>query len=303
MRKLEPIKDDALTFISNVIASSNKKGINNEESRRKTKEFRDSCSTIVSENEQTIKQYDKDFDANTLEDLENKGQLNNDEKDVFLSLYSFQKKAISQLRETVLTERGYRNDICPLCECDSVTTMDHYLPKEKYALFVIHPRNLIPCCNSCNQHKSENVYKDGKRALWNCYLDNPIDSRFLYCTITTKEGLLTGEFSIDTKGLSEHEAFVIENTMSKKGQKVLTQYNKMVGNEINEIVKRISDLMIKGDNFDDCIQKIKQMVLPCRILNNWKEVLDDALLNSDDFVKYAKEETYKIINKRQMASN
>lgn len=297
MRKLEPINNDALEFIGSIISSSGKRGKNEEENKEKTVEFRNKCLTVVSNNEQIIKQYDGDYAVNTLENLENKGQLNDDEKDDFLSLYSYQKIQIKHLRNEVLTQNGYINEDCPLCECDSVSTMDHYLPKEGYPLFVVHPRNLIPCCNSCNQHKSVNVFKDGKRVFWNCYLDNPINTRYLYCTISKKNGLLTGEFSIDTSGLPEQEAFVIENTMSIKGQSVLAQYNKKVGNGIMELVKRISGLMSNGDGFDSCVRKIKEVDLAGPIMNNWKEVLQEALLNSKDFLDFAKEEAEKIVGK------
>lgn len=296
MRKLEPVDIDAVNFVGDIISSSGKRGENKEKTKIATEEFRSRCSAIVSTNEQTIKQYDDDFAANLLENLENKGQLNDDEKDDFLSLYSYQKIQIKHLRNEVLTQNGYINEDCPLCECDSVSTMDHYLPKEGYPLFVVHPRNLIPCCNSCNQHKSVNVFKEGKRVFWNCYLDNPINTRYLYCTISKKNGLLTGEFSIDTSGLPEQEAFVIENTMSIKGQSVLAQYNKKVGNEIKEMVKRISGLMLKRIEFDDCVRKIKEADLPNPVMNNWKEVLKEALLNSNDFLKFAKEESEKIVD-------
>lgn len=298
MRKLEPIDVDAVSFVGDIISSSGKRGKNTEETKKATGDFRSRCSVIVSTNEQTIKQYDDYFAVNLLENLENKGQLSNVEKNDFLSLYSYQKMQITHLKNEVLTQDGYINDTCPLCECDSVSTMDHYLPKEKYPLFVVHPRNLIPCCNSCNQHKSENVFKDGKRVFWNCYLDNPINTRYLYCTISTKDGLLTGKFSIDVCGLPAQEAFVVENTMSEKGQSVLAQYNKKVGNEIMELIKRISDLMLKGDEFDDCVRKIKEVDLPSYIMNDWKEVLKEALLNSNDFLKFAKEEAEKIVVKK-----
>lgn len=297
MRKIEPIDVDAVKFIGEIISTSGKRGADKDETKKATEEFRNKCSTIVSTNEQTIKQYDDDFKANTLENLENKGQLCNDEKDGFLELYSYQKKQIAQLRDAVLTQNGYKKDSCPLCECDSVSTMDHYLPKKKYPLFVVHPRNLIPCCNSCNQSKSENVYKEGKRMYWNCYLDKPISTRYLYCTIKIKDGLLTGEFSINTKGLSFREASIVENTMNNKGQNVLNQYNKQIGNEIGELVKRISDRMSEGDSFEEIIQNIKKLDLSGQILNDWKDVLKDALLNSDDFLALAKTEAEKIARK------
>jgi hypothetical protein len=118
----------------------------------------------------------------------------------------------------------------------------------------------------------------------------------LYCTISTKDGLLTWDFSIDVSELPEQEAFVVENTMGEKGQSVLTQYKKKVGNEIKEMVKRISGLMLKGNEFDDCVRKIKESDLPSTVMNNWKEVLKEALLNSNDFLKFAKEESEKIVD-------
>lgn len=303
MRKLDPIKGDALEFINAIISSSRKAGESRKERQQKTKMLHDVCSVIVCNNKQIINQYDGDFKENALERLENKGELSDDEKDDFLSLYSYKKKQIKQLRYAVLTENGYRNDICPLCECDSVATMDHYLPKEKYPLFVVHPRNLIPCCNSCNQHKSDNVFKDGKRVFWNCYLDSPINTRYLYCTISSKDGLIAGEFSIDTRNLPEQEASVIENTMNKDGQSVLSQYNKKVGNEIKELIKRISNRMLDGDGFDEIIKKIKDLDLSKNILNDWKDVLKDALLNSAVFLNFAKDESEKFVRETQKVNH
>lgn len=297
MRKLEPIKNDALKFTSDIISSSRKKGIDSEESKRKTDEFRKKCSGVLSINEQTIKEYDDDFASDSLEKLENKGQLN-DEKDDFLSLYSYNKKQIAQLRDAVLTQNGYRDDSCPLCECDSVSTMDHYLPKDKYTLFVVHPRNLIPCCAACNEQKSDNVFESGKRKYWNCYLDNPVDKKYLRCRVIKKEnGLIDAEFTIDKSELSEQEAYILENTLGHNGQNVLGQYKKMVGSEISELVKRISGLMQNENTFDDSIRKIKEVDLANCVVNDWKDVLKEALLNSDDFLELAKTEAEKIARK------
>lgn len=295
MRKIEPIKDDPIGFMGDIISMSKKREIDKDDTKRVTDDFRNRCLAIVSENEQAIKQYDDAFETNSLEDLQDIGRLNEEEKDDFLSLYSYKKKKIAHLRNAVLTQNGYINDTCPLCECDSVSTMDHYLPKEKYSLYVVHPRNLIPCCSSCNQNKSNNVFREGKRMFWNCYLDNPINTRYLYCTIKINNEIVTGEFSINCGELTERDSFIIENTMNETGQNVLNQYNKKIGNEITELIKRISSLMMKGDGFDGCIRKIKEVVLSNCVLNDWKDVLNEALLNSADFLEFAEKEVEKII--------
>lgn len=297
MRKLEPVDVDAISFIGDIISTSGKRGENEDETKKATDEFRNRCSAIVSSNEQTIKQYDDDFKANTLENLESEGQLLNGDKVDFLGLYSYRKRVIAKLRDEVLTKDGFRNDKCPLCECDTVTTMDHYLPKDKYALFVVHPRNLIPCCAACNEQKSDNVFENGKRKYWNCYLDSPIDTNYLICVVIKKEnGLIDAEFTIDKSELSEQEAYIIENTLGCNGQNVLGQYKKMVGSEISELVKRISGLMMNKNTFDDSIRKIKEVDLSNCIANDWKDVLEEALLNSDVFLEFAKEEAKKIVD-------
>lgn len=280
MRKLDPITDDTINYIKDIIGSS-----------RKSEAFKRTCSDIVDDNILTIEQYDTHFQSNTLERLEDRGGINND-KDEFKSLYDYNRKQISSLRNRVLTQNGYRNDKCPLCECDSVSTMDHYLPKEKYPLFVVHPRNLIPCCNSCNQHKSDrDVFEGGRRIFWNCYLDEPINTRYLYCSISTNEnGLPDVEFYLDCSNLSEKERFLIENTMNR--QKVLKQYKKQVKGGIDELVKRLSNSMVNGISFSDSIQMIKKF-MPSNILNDWKDVLYYSLLDSDDFLRFAEVEAEK----------
>ena len=64
-----------------------------------------------------------------------------------------------------------------------------------------------------------------------------------------------------------------------------------------ELVKRISDLMLRGNGFDDCVRKIKEVDISSHVMNDWKEVLQEALLNSKDFLDFAKEEAEKIVEK------
>ena len=71
----------------------------------------------------------------------------------------------------------------------------------------------------------------------------------------------------------------------------------MVGSEISELVKRISGLMQNENTFDDSIRKIKEVDLANCVVNDWKDVLKEALLNSDDFLELAKTEAEKIARK------
>src|ERR1700722_5204566 len=52
---------------------------------------------------------------------------------------------------------GSPNGICPLCGQGIVKTLDHYLPKSRYAALAVNPANLIPACSDCNKAKSDAV--------------------------------------------------------------------------------------------------------------------------------------------------
>lgn len=45
-------------------------------------------------------------------------------------------------------------ELCPLCGVGTVTTLDHHLPKAKYAALTVNPSNLIPACMDCNKNKT-----------------------------------------------------------------------------------------------------------------------------------------------------
>ena len=47
--------------------------------------------------------------------------------------------------------------LCPLCGQRVVATLDHYLPKSRYAALAVNPANLIPACSDCNKAKSDAV--------------------------------------------------------------------------------------------------------------------------------------------------
>ena len=52
---------------------------------------------------------------------------------------------------------GSPNGLCPLCGQRVVATLDHYLPKSRYAALAVNPANLIPACSDCNKAKSDAV--------------------------------------------------------------------------------------------------------------------------------------------------
>lgn len=61
---------------------------------------------------------------------------------------------------------------CPFCGISESSTVDHYLPKEKYPEFSVFPKNLVPSCAVCNTRKRDRVFEDGSNVrmfLHPCY--------------------------------------------------------------------------------------------------------------------------------------
>src|SRR5258705_955724 len=61
---------------------------------------------------------------------------------------------------------------CPFCGISESSTLDHYLPKERYSEFSILPENLVPSCSVCNTRKRDRILDAGTQVrmfLHPCY--------------------------------------------------------------------------------------------------------------------------------------
>ncbi|MEL4411341.1 hypothetical protein [Shewanella algae] len=90
---------------------------------------------------------------------------------------------------------------CPHCGCSKVTCLDHYLPKEKFPLFSIYPKNLIPTCKDCNEAKGTYASNDYKESLLNPYFDDLYSTKWLGARVSSYNPICI-------------EFFVLENILS-----------------------------------------------------------------------------------------
>jgi hypothetical protein len=70
---------------------------------------------------------------------------------------------------------------CPFCGISESSTLDHYLPKERYPEFSVFPKNLVPSCAVCNTRKRDRILDEGTNVrmfLHPCY-DLIPDTAFL----------------------------------------------------------------------------------------------------------------------------
>ena len=292
MRKLKNIKEEELSFINKVIDSTKKR--KGEDGLPESQTYKGRCKAVITSYEECIKSYDKAFENNKLEALENTHPvLPPNTKQELKDLYLYSRKAIADLRKSVLTEDGYENNFCPLCEVNLVNTMDHFIPQTGYPLFAVHPRNLIPSCGLCNGHKSDTITDaTGKRKFWNAYLDIPPEEEYLFGEVIVREGLPWVKFHIE-QGKIDNETFrLLQNTMNVDGQNMFSVYETAEGNFISGLMNKCIKLIRKcGDvsSFDECVKIIKNDIINNFTPNNCEDVVKLTLIDSPIFLKFVGE--------------
>ena len=73
-----------------------------------------------------------------------------------------------------------KNNICPLCNQRTVTTLDHVLPKTLYPSFSVTPFNLIPACADCNKIKDTYNPSMAEEEILHPYYDDISSKQYLY---------------------------------------------------------------------------------------------------------------------------
>lgn len=90
--------------------------------------------------------------------------------------YDNSDACISKLRgEIIVNNNGEITLTCPICGLRDATDLDHYIPRQLFPEFSIHPYNLIPICHKCNNKKSTHWCESNKRTIFNAYYDRITD--------------------------------------------------------------------------------------------------------------------------------
>ena len=297
MRKLKPSSVDSFEFIQKVINKTNKRKDDEISQSKGEKTYKERCIAIAFKYKNEIETYDHKFSDNHLEDLVNLHPLiSNEEKQVYKSLYKYDAVLIKQLRLEILTTNGFINEKCPLCGVNNVQTMDHFIPQAKFPLYSISPKNLIPSCTTCNVSKSENVLEGSRRKYWNVYLDEIPNEKYLYCTLSIKNGLLKAIFDIRQNNIDDTTFRLLKNTM--EDQKILQTYSAGLGSVIEELSSCIQRMMQydSTQTIDNVFSSLRDCFAQFSESNKWDEVLKFELVISKDF-KTMIENELKRLNK------
>lgn len=206
-----------------------------------------------------------------------------DLEDCYLGKTNPLSRLLADIRES--QDLPIRNQ-CQYCGIGSADTFDHYLPRSIFPEFAVFSLNLLPCCDTCNKHKSNIFLIDGKRQIINLYYDNLISVRYLNVSISYKGDVPIAEYSlIKPTGISDSQFCLIQSHYTKL--KLLERYRKRSPEVLSETQSSIkTHIKVKS------IERVTQFLLEeaqrlrGRFSNNyWKVVLYEGMANSSKFVE------------------
>lgn len=193
---------------------------------------------------------------------------------------------ISRINKAQTVELQY---ICGYCLYHTVSTIDHYVPEDEYPVFCVMPRNLVPCCASCNAIK--NRYWRGATERWfiHLYQDLIPNLPFLTGTLTMNGVLPAIQYNlVQPVGMSNQDFDLISSHFSRLG--LLKLYGDNISNVIGEIKKSVANARVVQPVLSTAeIARVMQSVATTgRMsfgLNYWQSLAIDLLANSQPFLQ------------------
>ena len=227
-------------------------------------------------------QYDTYYVDNNLTSMI-PSDFNAQQKTDILSLYSYSNSAISKLKIKLTTSEYNRvENTCQNCTIGEVSSFDHYLPKDEFPEFSVHPKNLIPSCSKCNGKKSIN-WRNGLNSLFlNLYLDVLPDIQYLFVVV---DQTLDFTFIIENRNHINTDLFsIIESHFVKLD---LTKRFKENSNKVvSELINSINSTKNKLPRAE-IINSVIETENSNKVLygsSYWQSVLKIALVQNNEFM-------------------
>ncbi|MCL6375499.1 HNH endonuclease signature motif containing protein [Pectobacterium versatile] len=186
-----------------------------------------------------------------------------------------------------LRERLFKGvDLCPVCGIDTVSELDHFLPRSEFKPLAIYSRNLVPNCHHCNHIKLAGFgeQNEGELALIHAYFDELPDEYFLEARIEISEGGLIATFQVMAdvelpERLGERLAHQIETLeLNERYEKEINTY--LMSHATGVYLEHARDGKAGVRRFLRTQARIEEKKL---YLNHWRPTLLRALSKHDEF--------------------
>lgn len=277
MKNLKHYNNSSLDFFDEIIKSK-KNSPKDPSYKDRVKLLRPTISTKMDE-------YDAAFNTNSLTSLIQFGYDNQNKTDL-LKLYSYRNSRIKKLKSIVTTNEYNRIiNTCQNCTINEVNSLDHFVPKDEFPEFSIHPKNLFPSCTTCNGHKNIN-WRNGTQPIFlNLYLDILPDIQYLFVNLNISSNSIIANFSINNiNHIDSNLYLLIENHYIK-----LNLLNRFKENCHDTIVNLKHTIIAEKNHLSkqQIISITEDRVSKERVsfgFNYWKSILVLALINNNDFM-------------------
>lgn len=277
MRNLSVYMEDAFDFYKKVVDSKN--------TTKKDPNYKSRLALMLNTIEEYYRDYDSEFKNDSLPSLIAASHTLEEREDL-LSLYSYGSNIMQKLKIRLTTTDFNRViNACQNCTIGEVNSFDHVVPKEEFAEFTVHPKNLFPSCSRCNGHKSNVWKKDSVRLFLNLYLDKLPDVQYLFVDVVVSGKDIETNFTINNSSGVEAELYGrIDYHYSK-----LQLCQRFSDNNDLSItpLKNLISANIKKLGREDVIETAANLAEKNRIafgFNYWQSLLELELLKSKDFI-------------------
>jgi 5-methylcytosine-specific restriction endonuclease McrA len=280
MKNLKVFNDEAFTFYKDVIDGKNTTAAD--------PTYKTRLEALKVGIEERYGVYDDEFKKDRLQDIAEKTYTEAEKNDL-LALYRFKAKILVRLKVKLTTLPNNRvHNICQNCTISEVNSFDHYLPKDLFPDFAVHPKNLVPSCTFCNARKSKAWQDQGKRLFINPYLDQlPID-QILFATIqVTNKTDLAIKFAVDNRnGIPADLYEMIAYHYSKLGlcSRFSDSCEVTIDGVEQELKKYAGKLPL--DEVRAAIIENAQESRQTFGANHFIHILEEALARSDEFIRH-----------------
>ncbi len=277
MRNLEAYLDNSFEFYEDVVGTKR--------NTKRDSKYLERVSLLNKQISVLFKGYDTQFTSNNLVSITPYGYENQEKKDL-LALYSYRNRILQSLVAKVsriTAERILKT--CQSCTINEANTLDHILPKDYYAEFSVHPKNLIPSCSKCNGHKGTN-WKSGNTNLFlNLYLDQLPSVDYLFVTTTIESNTVKAEFRVENiNGIQSNLFELIRSHYTRL--KLIERFSSNIDSVVEPLKNELE--VFKGkipiSEFQNIVIERNRKNRTSFGQNYWKSVLEDELIMNDDFI-------------------
>lgn len=233
-----------------------------------------------------IKYHTYDENINNLEQLV-QDIYESEEKVALQHCYTSPTAPLRKLKSKIInSQQGFYQNKCAYCGLNEKSDMDHYVPKEKFPEYSVHPLNLIPICSICNGKKSNYFIEENKRIFFNPYSDR-INETVLTLEINYNESSNSFLFTIhvdeDFLFKSHIDKLCIVSRYEEAAISVFDTLKFEVMNSFENLIDIIDDFPHLEEKIRNPLEKTKEYKLETQGINSLEFLVYDAFLKSEYF--------------------